>query len=169
MKLSLALFAIAALLLAACDTSLSESGAEPPDGSEKPRPPAVSPLDVPIETSAREPELAVNADAETLSTSAYAARGNEPYWSVAVSGNTAVYLTAPDKAGRKVAVNRLVFAEGVEYVGVLDGLVFAVNFRGTDCADSLTGEKFPMTAAITVHGETYHGCAVQARPAGAEG
>lgn len=170
-------FALLALLLpplAACDEAARSDlrqgfgiGAEEtqPEDPAKPRPPAVSPLDVPIETGTAEAVPATNANAETLNTQAFAARGNEPFWSVDASGSTAIYKTPENQNGRQVSVNRLFFAQGVEYVGTLDGLVFKLTVRGTDCTDSMSGEKFPMSASLTVRGKTYQGCAAPAEAA----
>ncbi|RMC37820.1 COG3650 family protein [Paracoccus alkanivorans] len=172
-----ALLALMCLPLAACDEAVMadlrrgigmEAEEAQPEDPAKPRPPAVSPLEVPIETGTAEPRLAVNANAETLNTAAFAARGNEPFWSVEVSGNTANYKTPENQGGRKVNVTRLTFAQGVEYVGTLDGLVFKLTLRGADCTDSMSGEKFPMTASLTARGKTSQGCAVPASGAAAE-
>lgn len=172
-----ALLALMCLPLAACDEAamadlqrgFGMQAEEPqPEDPAKPRPPAVSPLEVPIETGAAEAKLAVNADAETLNTAAFVARGNEPFWSVEVSGNTAIYKTPGNQSGRKVNVSRLTFAQGVEYVGTMDGLVFKVSFRGADCTDSMSGEEYPMSASLTAGGKTVNGCAVPANSASAD-
>lgn len=164
-----ALLALFTLPLAACDeASMSdfrqgigldkEEVAEPATPAQ-PRPPAVSPLDVPIETGVAPGKLAINANAETLNTSAFAARGNEPAWFVEVSGDTATYKTPGNPGGRSISVNRLTFAQGVEYVGVLNERVFSLNIRGNDCQDTMSGKKFPMTASLKVDGKTLSGCA----------
>lgn len=172
-----ALLALMSLPLAACDEAAMadlrqgigmESEEPQPEEPAKPRPPAVSPLEVPIETGTAEAKPAVNANAETLNTTAFVARGNEPFWSVEVSGNTAIYKTPGNQSGRKVNVSRLTFAQGVEYVGTMDGLVFKVSFRGADCTDSMSGEEFPMSASLTARGKTHNGCAVPASSASAE-
>lgn len=167
-------FAFLALLLtplAACDEaamadfkqSLGGKAEEAqPEDPAKPRPPAVSPLEVPIETAATAPTPVSTANAETLHTQAFIARGNEPFWSVEASGDTAIYKTPENQSGRQVKVNRLFFAQGVEYVGTMDGLVFKLTVRGNDCVDSMSGEKFPMTASLTVRGKTNQGCAAPA-------
>ncbi len=167
MTMRLALLALMSLPLAACDEAAmaefrkgfgaqSEAAAEEP---AKPRPPAVSPLVEPIETNAMAPAPVATAEASTYYAGAFTARGNEPFWSAEVGGNRAVYKTAGNPGGRSVTVNRLVFSQGVEYVGTLDGRVFTVNIRGTACTDTMSGQEFPMTATLTVRGQTLRGCA----------
>lgn len=173
-----ALLSLMALPLAACDEAAMkdfraglgmETEEEQPAEPAQPRPPAVSPLDVPIETGAADPVAAVTAESETLNTTAYAARGNEPFWLVEVSGNTAVYKTPGNQSGREITVQRLIFAQGVEYVGTLNGQVFALNIRGSECTDSMSGEEFPMSATLKIGNNAHRGCAVPAQPAATEG
>lgn len=164
-----ALLALLTLPLAACDEAtmadfrqgigLDKEEVAEPAVPAKPRAPAVSPLEVPIETGAVPATPAINADAETLNTAAFAARGNEPAWFVEVSGNTATYKSPENPGGRKITVNRLTFAQGVEYVGVLNDRVFSLNIRGNDCQDTVSGEKFPMTASLKANSKTLRGCA----------
>ena len=169
MKLRLAALALIPLALAACDDLQSELGLKPepaPVEAATPldqlQPPTVSPLQQPIEVAGGDQAAAVNADSETLNTTAFVARGNEPFWTVEVAGNTALYKTPENQTGRQVQVNRLVFAQGVEYVGALGDTAFALTIRGTDCVDDMSGEKFPMTATLRIGTRSNNGCA---RPA----
>lgn len=173
MKLRLAVIALTPLALAACDdltTMLGdkpEAEVQPEKPAGPPQPPAVSPLQQPIEIAGGAQTAAPTAESRTLNTQAFAARGNEPFWAVDVAGNTALYKTPENQSGRKVQVNRLTFAAGVEYVGVLGGQAFALTIRGGECADTMSGEKFPMTATLKVGGRTNTGCAAPAAPAAA--
>lgn len=166
MSSRLALIALMTLSLAACEgTGLPglDSQKEPVVEGHK-GPPDVSPLQAPIETGG-EARPVSTAEASTFNTAAFSARGNEPFWSVDASGSTALYKTPENQKGRAVRVNRLAFAEGVEYIGVLNGRPFVLNIRGTACEDDMSGEKFPMTATLTVSGRSNKGCAA---PASAE-
>ncbi len=161
MNARLALIALLTLPLAACDgTGLPGLGGDqqPPVAEGHKGPPGVSPLDQPIETGG-EVRAVATADAATHGTAAFSARGNEPFWAVDVAGTTAIYKTPDNQRGRAVLVNRLTFAQGVEYVGVLNGRPFTLNIRGAACQDSMSGEKFPMTARLTTGGRTSTGCA----------
>lgn len=167
MSLRLAFIALLTLPLAACDGARLPGFATPdePEVQGHQGPPGVSPLEQPIETGAAEPRPIATANALTHNTAAFSARGNEPFWAVDVAGTTALYKTPDNQRGRPVRVNRLSFADGVEYVGVLNGRPFVLRVRGRDCQDSMADEKFPMTAELTVSGRTNRGCA---RPATAE-
>lgn len=161
----LALMALIALPLAACDSAaLSRFGGDP-DAAEapatdpsQPRPPAVSPLEQPIETGAAAARAIPGAEPLTYNAAAFIARGNEPFWRVDINGETALYKTPENQSGRSIAVNRIVFANGVEYVGVLDGRPFVVNLRATECQDTMADERFPLTASLTVRGDRLSGC-----------
>lgn len=161
MNSRLALLALMTLPLAACDgAGLPGLGGEQqaPVAEGHKGPPGVSPLDQPIEVGG-ETRAVATADAATHTTAAFSARGNEPFWAVDVAGTTAIYKTPENQRGRAVLVNRLTFAQGVEYVGVLNGRPFTLNIRGAACQDSMSGEKFPMTARLTTSGRSVTGCA----------
>ncbi|MBM3603830.1 MAG: hypothetical protein FJX25_03525 [Alphaproteobacteria bacterium] len=181
-SLRLALLALLTLPVAACDSeamtdlrrNIGMEGAEQePQAPEGPRPPAVSPLVEPIETGAAAPRPIPTVEPVTYRSTAFVAGSNEPFWNVQISGNTATYRTAPDEAGREIQVNRLTFATGVEYVGVLDGRPFVVNLRAIPCRDGAPRERFrlpsrdrsPLTARLTVGGQTIGGCGAPAEPA----
>lgn len=164
MSSRLALIALLTLPLAACEgTGLPGFGADQnePEVQGHKGPPGVSPLDAPIETGTEGAAIST-VNAETYNTAAFSARGNEPFWSVDASGSTAIYKTPENQKGRAVRVNRLAFAEGVEYVGVLNGRPFVLTVRGADCRDDMSGQKFPMSASLTVSGRTNNGCAAPA-------
>lgn len=173
MKLRFAAIAVLPLVLAACDDAamkdLQAGLGMAPDVAEQPEtppgppvPPAVSPLDQPIEVAGSEQIAAPTAQSETLNTAAFVARGNEPFWSVEASGDTALYKTPENQNGRRIGVRRLVFAGGVEFIGVLDGAAFALTVRGTDCVDDMSGEKFPMSATLKIGSRMSNGCAAPA-------
>lgn len=155
----LALIALMTLPLAACDgANLPGLGGAEPQVQGHKGPPGVSPLEQPIETGA-EAKPVSTAEAATYNTAAFSARGNEPFWAVDVAGSTAIYKTPDNQKGRAIRVNRLVFAQGVEYVGVHAGRPFVLNVRATECQDSMSGQDFPFTARLTVSGSTEAGCA----------
>ncbi|WP_022706613.1 COG3650 family protein [Paracoccus zeaxanthinifaciens] len=163
----LALLALIALPLAGCDSAAMtdlrrnigiEQPEPEPEEPAKPRAPAVSPLEQPIETGAEAPRVIPGAEPVTYNARAFIARGNEPFWRVDISDGTATYKTPENQAGRGISVNRIVFADGVEYVGVLDGRPFVVNLRAQECQDTMADEKFPLTASLTVRGQKLSGC-----------
>lgn len=159
----LALIALMTLPLAACEgvnlPGVGGDTAAQVDGHKGP--PGVSPLEQPIETGA-EIRPVSTAEAATYNTAAFSARGNEPFWAVDVAGATAIYKTPDNQNGRPIRVNRLTFAQGVEYVGVHAGRPFVLNVRAAECQDSMSGQDFPFTARLTVSGKTETGCAAAA-------
>lgn len=162
-------FVLAALMilpLAACEGiglpgMKAAADAAPPRGHQGP--PGVSPLDRPIETGTGGTPVAT-AEAGTLNTAAFSARGNEPFWSVDAAGGTAIYTTPENGKGQPIRVNRLNFAQGVEYVGMRGGRPFVLNIRSAECRDSMSGDRFPFTARLTVGGKSLTGCAAPAAP-----
>ncbi|MDO5612361.1 MAG: hypothetical protein Q4G14_03850 [Paracoccus sp. (in: a-proteobacteria)] len=157
MKMRLAALAVLPFALAACDMAgLSRQPAEDPAATEEPagppRPPEVSPLQQPIEIAGAEQRAVATAEASTVDTRSFMAQGEG--WSVEIQGDVAQYRRGGNP--RSVAVNRLVFARGVEYVGVLDGAPFALTIRGTACGNA------PMTASLRAGGRTLSGCAAPA-------
>ena len=176
-KLLLA-FAALPLLLAACGDDIRMPWDKPLDATpavvETPQSPAsqplvspqVSPTQVPIEVEGDRKAVAT-AESVTLNTTAFVARGNEPFWRVDVSDGTARYQTPDNEKGRNVPVRRIAYAKGVEYIGELNGSAFALNIRATKCVDTMSGEKFPMTSALRIGSNVVNGCAgpMQAPPA----
>ncbi|AUH33862.1 COG3650 family protein [Paracoccus tegillarcae] len=178
MKLRLGAVALLPFALAACDeAAMSDlrSGlgmtpteeAQPEEPAGPPQPPAVSPLDQAIEVQGGAQAAVSTAQAETYNTQAFVARGNEPFWNIEAAGDSVLYKTPANPAGRSINVRRLVFANGVEYVGTLDGSVFALTIRGDDCVDDMSGEAFPMTAVLKIGGRMNNGCAAPAAAAAA--
>lgn len=162
-----AFLALATLPLVACgDIENPFSRAEQPAAVEgHTGPPTVSPLEQPIETGGAEARPVATVDPATYRTSAFSARGNEPFWAVDAAGGTAIYKTPDNQRGRPIRVDRLAFAGGVEYVGVLNNRPFALTVRSAQCRDDMSGQRFPMTATLKVSGQTLSGCAA---PASAE-
>lgn len=155
----LALLALMTLPLAACEgVTLPGLPTAAPVVEGHKGPPGVSPLEQPIETGA-ELKSVSTAEPTTYNTAAFSARGNEPFWAVDVAGSTAIYKTPDNQKGRAIRVNRLAFAQGVEYVGVHAGRPFVLNIRAAACQDNMSGENFPFTARLTVSGQSNAGCA----------
>lgn len=173
MRLHLALFLAAPLALAACVDPFAELTKKSPEAAEQAprpqdaRPPEVSPLDQPIEVAVGEP--AATADGVTNAVAGFVANGNEPFWTVNVSGTKARYIT-PSTKPRTITVRRISYAGGVEYIGVLNEKPFVLNISNAACADDMSGEKFDFTATLKAYGHTNKGCAAaaEAAPAKAE-
>lgn len=173
--------ALLPLALAACDeqamkdfrmpwdkpldaTPAAAAPAQPVDPMKVPLvAPEVAPTQVPIEVAGDHIAVAT-AEGTTLSVTAYNAHGNEPFWRVDVTGGSARYQTPDNQAGSKIAVKRIVYQSGVEYIGEYGGAPFSLNIRSGECNDGMSDEKFPMTATLRVGSKHLRGCA---RPAAA--
>jgi uncharacterized membrane protein len=169
----LALLALISLPLAACDTQamsdlrrtvgIDKAEAEPEEPAG-PRAPAVSPLVQPIETGTAPGRAVPTAEPLTYRATNFVAGGNEPFWNVEISDNTATYRTPENQSGRKIDVNRLVFDRGVEYIGVLNDRPFVLNLTATECQDTMADKTSPLTARLTISGKTQQGCGAVAKP-----
>ncbi|MRX50782.1 hypothetical protein GI374_10055 [Paracoccus sp. S-4012] len=160
------------LTLAACDEQMlaglpgfdrAEEAPAVPIPPVAPQPPAVSPLEVPIEVGGQAVAMGT-ANAATVDVTAFTARGNAPAWTVAIAGDRAT-LSREGARDATVTVRKINFAQGVEYAGELGGSVFSLNIRAAECKDGATGSKWPMTAVVRWSGRGYPGCAA---PAGSE-
>lgn len=114
-----------------------------------PEPTGVAPTEQPLEIEGKRAKVAT-AQSETLDVESFVAAGQG--WSASVAGGTAKFERPGAKAA-SVKVQRLVYASGVEYIGVLNGTAFTLNIRGDDCG------KNPMTATVRANGNNYGGCA----------
>lgn len=146
------------LLLAGCDAEglkLPGFGDRSPDAaaSAPSGPPAVSPLEVPIETGQGARPLGT-ANRETVGVAAFAAQGAD--WSAVVDGKAAA-LTRPGARPVRITVRRIDFDGGVEFVGALGGQAFALTIRAADCAGGA-----PLSASVRYSGRTNAGCAAPA-------
>ena len=155
------------LALAACDEAAmkdfrlpweKEAAAEVPAVTG---PPAVSPLENPIEV-ADAPRVAVaTAEARTLNETAFVVEGPGHAWRVEVAGDKARYLR-PGAREAAVTVRRLVYARGVEYVGRLGEAPFALTVLGDPCQIDGMERAWPLTARLKAGGRTVEGCAAPA-------
>lgn len=116
-------------------------------------PPAVSPLEQPIETGAAGVPVAT-AEASTMATAIFRASGAG--WTVTAADKTAVY-ERPGAKSVGVSVRRMTYGKGVEFIGTMNGSVFALNIRAQACEAG--GQKAPFTANLRVGSQRLTGCA----------
>ncbi|KRW93958.1 hypothetical protein [Paracoccus sp. MKU1] len=139
--------------LAACG-ELPFQKSDEPEAAAHSGPPSVSPLEQPIETGAEGKPVAT-AEASTLNTAMFRAAGSG--WTVTAADKTAVY-ERPGARSVGVAVRRMVYGRGVEFIGSMNGTVFALNIQAAECQ---TGDqKTPFTARLRVGSQRLSGCAV---------
>lgn len=158
--------AILPLALAACDDELRlpwDRAAEP-EAPAVTGPPAVSPLEVPVEAPDSAPVAIATAESRTLNETAFVAQGPGSAWRVEVNGNKARYRRA---GARDVVldVRRIVFSRGVEYVGTVGGAPFAVTVLGAGCETAGMERGWTMAARLRTGSRTLEGCAANAAKA----
>lgn len=117
-------------------------------------PPGVSPLEQPIETGAAARPIAT-AEASTMNTAMFRAAGSG--WAATAGDKAAVY-ERPGAKSVGVGVKRMTYGGGVEFIGSMNGSVFALNIRAEACEAG--GQKAPFTANLRVGGQRLSGCAV---------
>lgn len=138
--------------LAACGELPFQSSE--PEAPAHSGPPGVSPLEAPIETGTEGKPVAT-AEASTLGTAMFRAAG--PGWTVTAADKTAVY-ERPGAKSVGVTVRRMAYGRGVEFIGSMNGSVFALNIQAAECEAG--GQKTPFTARLRVGSQRLSGCAV---------
>lgn len=91
--------------------------------------------------------------------SGFHARGNEPFWSVRVDGETLVYSTPDNQPGMEFAATRTDSATDVEFRGSDDGKEFVLIITPGQCEDSMSGEMSDYTATFGYGERQMTGCA----------
>lgn len=127
--------------------------AEAPAAEQPKGPPAVSPIDSPIETGAEGTPRAT-AEARTHGTSMFRAAGAG--WTVTANNSRAVY----ERSGAKstaVSVRRMSYAGGTEFVGTMNGSVFSLNVQPGECKSG--DATLPFSAKLRVGTQRLNGCA----------
>lgn len=150
-------FALLSLTLAVAGCGNLPFTSPEPETPAHSGPPTVSPLEQPIQTS-NEGRAVSTAEATTMNTAMFRASGNEPFWAVTADSKTAV-LERPGARSVGISVQRLTYARGVEFIGVLNGRAFSLNIQAASCTDSMSGQKFPFTARVNANGQRMTGCA----------
>ena len=89
----------------------------------------------------------------------FTARGNEPFWSVQVEGDTLTYTTPELQPGKVLQAQRQAHAKGVTFSGQEAGSDFTLDIQTTQCEDTMSGEPFEYTATFKYGDETVTGCA----------
>jgi len=111
------------------------------------------------EDKATDAAAPAEAPAAVPAISAVRARGNEPFWSVDLSG-AAIVLTTPEGETRTAApVLDTTFADGaVLYVASGDKGEIAVKIADQVCTDSMTGMPHPQRVQVWTGGQELQGC-----------
>lgn len=114
-----------------------------------PEPTGAAPTVQALQVAGETKKLAT-ADAETLGVQHFVASGTG--WKASVSGNAARF-ERPGAKPAAIAVRRIPYSGGVEYIGVLGEQPFVLRVRAANCGDQ------PLTASLRARGTNYSGCA----------
>jgi heat shock protein HslJ len=95
----------------------------------------------------------------TSKPAAFRASGNEPGWTLQISGNT---LTLVTEYGAKTTTVRLPkmesVADGRRYAGSAEGRVVTATVYERICRDPMTGMPHPNTVEVNIDGTVLNGC-----------
>lgn len=102
-----------------------------------------------------------------LQNGAITARGNEPFWAIAVTGHEAIIRTpelldgVPYKDGRWTSAATAGTTSWTYKARrkTAEGLWITLEVRDEPCTDSMSGESFPRHAFLTMDGRRMEGCA----------
>lgn len=120
-------------------------------------PPAAAPPAPAPESQGEATPMLTPGTREPIAT--FTARGNEPFWSVQVEGNTLTYTTPELQPGKVLQAQRQAHAKGVTFNGQDAGSGFTLDIQTTPCEDTMSGEPFEYTATFKYGDETVTGCA----------
>lgn len=132
-------------------------------------PPEVSPLVVPIEVEGGRHAVST-ADAKTVNLTQLVAEGPAQSWRVEINGDKAKYIR-PGARTVTMDVKRITYADGIEYIGILNESPFALTVTGGKCATEGFTRDWTLAARLKTAGKTHAGCAAAgaADPAGTTG
>ena len=94
---------------------------------------------------------------------AWRALGTEPFWHVRVDGDTLIFSTPEDQAGRTMHGNRVPSLVGFVYVGKDGGKEFNLDIRPGECSDGMSDNRYEYVANFIYGDTTYKGCGEAAK------
>ena len=95
---------------------------------------------------------------------AWRAFGNEPFWSARVDGDTLVFTTPDDQAGKTMHGRRVPSLIGFVYIGKDgDGTDFNLSIRPGACSDGMSDNRYEFVSNFSYGDATYDGCAEAAK------
>ncbi len=87
------------------------------------------------------------------------ARGNEPFWSVSVDGESLVYATPDTQPGVQLMATRSDTASGFEFRGSTGNRTFALVISPGRCEDSMSDQVYDYIARFNDGERALSGCA----------
>lgn len=159
----LLLTCLAAASLGAC--SAPESQAPPADTPQAAQAttPAADPTPSTPPATQEEPMGKRSPGQENEPVLAYRAFGNEPFWSVRVDGDTLVFSTPEDQAGKTMQGRRVPSLRGVSVQGKDGDIDFNLDIQDAPCNDGMSDNEYTLESTFIYGGTTYKGCAEAAK------
>jgi len=105
------------------------------------------------------PSVSTTAPEATGAARQFVARGNEPFWTLKVNGDTLAWITPDHLEGRQLHADKVVSGDRTTYTGTDQGKAFSLVIEPKPCTDSMSGETFSHTSTWTYAGERNSGCA----------
>lgn len=87
------------------------------------------------------------------------ALGNEPFWSVEVTGAQLRYSTPENQAGTAFAARRTTEGPASVWSGTLEGQSFVLRIAPGTCSDGMSDTVYAYTAQVGFGDTTLSGCA----------
>lgn len=84
--------------------------------------------------------------------------GTEPFWNVAITGETARYSNPEHPEGFAFPVTRFAGNGGLGFSGTLFEEPFIATLTPGECSDGMSDRRFPFVATIALGGTTLQGC-----------
>ncbi|UTP39840.1 hypothetical protein M9M90_01310 [Phenylobacterium sp. LH3H17] len=140
---------LAALMLAACQPQSPDGKAAPPPADAPEAPVAPQPPEAPVEPATKE----FTGDLD--------ARGNEPFWALAIRPDK-ITFTRPDPEPPVVVDNPGAGVDDGQHAvwsTNKDGKTFMVSLAQEECSDGMSDLKYPYLAVVTLGDQTFRGCA----------
>jgi uncharacterized membrane protein len=94
---------------------------------------------------------------------AWRAFGTEPFWGARVDGDTLVFTTPEDQAGRTMHGRRVPSLVGFVYVGKDGDTDFNLDIRPGECSDGMSDNRYEYVSNFIYGKTTYKGCAEAAK------
>jgi len=95
---------------------------------------------------------------------AWRAFGTEPFWNVRTEGDTLLFTTPEDQAGRRFAGTHVLQTDGgVHYEGRDGDVAFSLDIARGECSDGMSDNRYTLVSAFRYGGTDYKGCAEAAK------
>jgi uncharacterized membrane protein len=164
---AIALLCVAAALLVGCPRTSPAPTAPPESQPATTGEPAANTTTDPAQPpSPTPPEPAQGkraAGQENEPVLAWRAFGTEPFWGARVDGDTLVFTTPEDPAGKTMRGRRVPSLVGFVFVGQDGSNEFHLGITPGECSDGMSDNRYGFMSTFRYGDTTYKGCAEAAK------